>query len=180
MRERCWDSYRNPTLELPRPRQIATAALPELRRPIHEFPEQWSKRNGSRTSTSMRCEALKTICGPPTALPRNGGNLLSDFRHAWWWLDLSWYTTPRLGSQDFYAPLRTRAEVQGRLLPQLRLRRDGYGVDDSGGADPEVQPRPTCGARWQSLGVTRRGEQSLALGPALQRPREWMRRTRVG
>jgi hypothetical protein len=49
-------------------------------------------------------EALKTICGPPTALPRNGGNLLPDFRRAWWWLDLSWYTTPRLGSQGLYAP----------------------------------------------------------------------------
>jgi hypothetical protein len=104
MRERCWDSYRNLMLELPRLRRIASAALPELRRPIHEFPEQWSERNGLRTSTSMRCEALKTICGHPTALPWNGGNLLPDFHRAWWWLDLSWYTAPRLGSQGLYAP----------------------------------------------------------------------------
>jgi hypothetical protein len=117
MREGCWDSYQNPTLELPRPRRIASAALQELRRPIHEFPERWSMRNGLRTSTSMRYKALKTICGPPTALPQNNDNLLPDFSRAWWWLDLSWYTAPGLGSQGLYDPCAREWRCQEGCYP---------------------------------------------------------------
>jgi hypothetical protein len=61
---------------------------------------------------------LRRQFADPTALPRNGGNLLPDVRRAWWWLDPSWYMAPRLGSQGLYAPC---ARERRSLRPIARL-----------------------------------------------------------
>jgi hypothetical protein len=65
---------------------------------------------------------LRRQFADPTALPRNGGNLLPDVRRAWWWLDPSWYTAPRLGSQGLYAPC-ARERRSLRPIAQALLRR---------------------------------------------------------